>query len=44
MLRINEFAREKVFKDSKVILAHRRIGITLMLIGFILLALSVSHG
>jgi hypothetical protein len=44
ILKFNAFARNTFFKDSRVLLGHRRIGMMLLLISFILLALlKVPH-
>lgn len=43
ILRLNAFARERLFKDSVVILSHRRIGVTLLLIAIIFMVLTL-HG
>jgi len=42
VLRLNAFARENFFKDSHVLLNGKRIGATLLFVGFILLALSYT--
>jgi hypothetical protein len=39
VLRFNAFIRDTFFKDSIVLLSHRRVGIILLLISFIFLAL-----
>ena len=42
IVRVNAFMRDTFFKDSHVLLNGKRIGIWLILIGFILLALSYT--
>jgi hypothetical protein len=41
VLRFNAFVRETFFKDSVVLLSHRRIGIMLLLVSFIFLVLTL---
>ena len=42
IIRMNAFARDHFFKDSYALLNGKRIGIALLVIGFILLALSYA--
>lgn len=40
ILRFNAFARDTFFKDSIVLLSNRRVGVTLLLLSFILLVMT----
>ena len=42
IIRMNSFMRENVFRDSYALLSNRRIGSVLLLIGFLLLALTIG--
>ena len=42
ILRLNAFIRDTFLKDSIVLLSHRRIGIILLLLSFILLAMTLK--
>jgi hypothetical protein len=42
ILRLHAFIRENFLKDSVVLLSHRRIGILLLLLSFILLAITLK--
>jgi len=42
ILRLNAFVRDNFLKDSIVLLSHRRIGIILLLLSFILLAMTLK--
>ena len=41
ILRFNALMRDAFFKDSVVLLSHRRVGTVLLLLSFILLALTL---
>ena len=44
VLRFNAYVRAHFFKDSSVLLGHRRIGSTLLLVSFLFMALTlISH-
>jgi len=42
ILRLNAFIRDNFLKDSIVLLSHRRIGILLLMLSFILLAMTLK--
>jgi hypothetical protein len=42
IMRLHAFIRENFLKDSVVLLSHRRIGILLLLLSFILLAITLK--
>ena len=42
IMRLHAFIRENLLKDSVVLLSHRRIGILLLLLSFILLAITLK--
>ena len=42
ILRFNALMRDSFFKDSVVLLSHRRVGIILLLLSFILLAFTLK--
>jgi hypothetical protein len=41
ILKFNALIRDTFFKDSVVLLSHRRVGILLLLLSFIFIALSI---
>ena len=43
ILRFNAFVRDTFLKDSIVLLSHRRVGIILLLISFIVLTLTLRY-
>ena len=42
ILRLNAFIRDNLFRDSYVLLKGKRIGISLLFIGFLLLSISLG--
>jgi hypothetical protein len=42
ILRLNAFIRDNFLKDSIVLLSHRRIGMMLLLLSFILIAMTLK--
>lgn len=42
VLRFNAFVRDTFFKDSVVLLSNRRVGMILLLISFIILAITLQ--
>jgi hypothetical protein len=42
ILRLNAFMRERVFRDSHVLLGNRRIGAIMLVVGFLLLAVTLQ--
>jgi hypothetical protein len=42
ILRMNAFMRERVFRDSHVLLSNKRIGATMLAVGFLLLVVTLQ--
>jgi uncharacterized protein YqgC (DUF456 family) len=42
ILKVNAFARDAVFRDSRALLENRRIGVILLLLSFVILVISVA--